>query len=325
MTEWPHLLRQVSLQGEGTHSEERPCGREAETAARRLQALGHLQPQNRAETRTRLPLTACRRDQPSRHLTSRLGPPEPWKATFLLFPATYLVGTAAMGRESSVPTPRCTSAQAGKRGPREPGPCEPCFSLQSAHSELPKRHSPSPAGCAAASWIPQGCWAAGGVTCPGSHLGRCVSPRAPRPQCLREQTPPRSWTLPTSLPSLQGMHPQDRGSLGPGLRLSHREAGGPAERSPVIPLSAQGGEVFLGGCPCSLPACSSEGLPLMACAPAGLESVPPTFLGSTQSSRCFHGRTQGLLSTEAGTGVLLRTRESLRDTDSESGSSWSDL
>ena len=43
------------------------------------------------------------------------------KATFLLFPATYFVGKAAMGPESSVPTPRCTSAQAGKRGPREPG------------------------------------------------------------------------------------------------------------------------------------------------------------------------------------------------------------
>lgn len=159
MTEWPHLLRQVSLQGEGTHSEERPWGREAETAARRLQALGHLQPQNRAETRTRLPLTACRRDQPSRHLTSRLGPPEPWKATFLLFPATYFVGTAAMGRESSVPTPRCTSAQAGKRGPREPGPCEPCFSLQSAHSELPKRHSPRP------------CWMHRGVLGPAGLPG----------------------------------------------------------------------------------------------------------------------------------------------------------
>lgn len=167
-----------------------------------------------------------------------------------------------------------------------------------------------------------GCQAADGVTCPGSRLGWCVSPCAP---CLREQTPPRSWTLPTSLLSLQGMHPQDRGSLGPGLRLSHREARGPAERSPVIPLSAQGGEVSLGVCPCSLPACGSEGFPLMACAPAGPESVPPTFLGGTENSRCFHGRTRDLLSTKAGTGVLLRTRESLRDTDSESGSSWSDL
>lgn len=153
-------------------------------------------------------------------------------------------------------------------------------------------------------------------------LGVVRFPMCPMPQ----RTDTAQDLDPSHKPSVSaGDAPQDGGGLGPGLRLSHREAGGPAERSPMILLSAQGGEVSLGGCPCSLPACGSEGLPLTACAPAGPESVPPTFLGGTESSRCFHGRTWGPLSTKVGTGVLLRTRESLRDTDSESGSSWSDL
>lgn len=224
MTEWPHLLRQVSLQGEGTHSEERPWGREAETAARRLQALGHLQPQNRAETRTRLPLTACRRDQPSRHLTSRLGPPEPWKATFLLFPATYFVGKAAMGRESSVPTPRCTSAQAGKRGPREPGPCEPCFSLQSAHSELPKRRSPGPC------WMRRG--VLGPTALPGCRRGHVpwVTPGAVRfPMCPSPPVPQRTDTA-------QVLDPSHKPSVSSGDAPA-----GPRQPGPRAAAEPQGG------------------------------------------------------------------------------------
>lgn len=66
-------MTSVLTRGGDSHTEERPQGREAETAVKGLQALGHLDPPEPEETRTRLPLTACRRDQPSRQLTFRLG------------------------------------------------------------------------------------------------------------------------------------------------------------------------------------------------------------------------------------------------------------
>ena len=323
MTEWPHLLRQVSLQGEGTHSEERPWGREGSEASAGPGAPAAPEP---GGDKDQTPSHSLQEGPalPTPHFQTRAS--RTTEGYIPAIPSHLLCGQSSHGTGKQRPHAQMHLSTGREEGsPRARGPVSPASLCSLPTQSSPNAARPGPAGCAAVSWVPQRCQAAGGVTCPGSRLGRCVSPRAPRPRCLREQTPPRSWTLPTSLPSPQGTHPQDRGGLGPGLQLSHREAGGPAERSPVIPLSAQGGEVFLGGCPCSLPACSSEGLPLMARAPAGPESVPPTFLGGTQSSRCFHGRTRGLLSAEAGTGVLLRTRESLRDTDSESGSSWSDL
>ena len=69
----PRAMTHVLPRGGDSHTEERPRAREAETAVKHLQALGHLEPPEPGETRTRLPLTACRRDQPSRQLTSRLG------------------------------------------------------------------------------------------------------------------------------------------------------------------------------------------------------------------------------------------------------------
>lgn len=161
----------------------------------------------------------------------------------------------------------------------------------------PSAARPGPAGHTEASWVPQ--------SRPGRRRGvQGHVPRVMRGGSAFSHGPPTPVPRRTDIAPAPGPFPQDGGGLGPGPRLSQREAGGPAECSPVIPPSPQGGEASLDGCPCSLPACGSEGLPLMACGPAGPESVPLSSLGGTESSGCFLRRMWGPLSTEAATGVF---------------------
>lgn len=126
--------------------------------------------------------------------------------------------------KAASPRPDAPQRRQGRGVPASPGPCEPCFSLQSAHSELPKRRSPRPC------WMRRG--VLGPAALPGCRRGHVpwVTPGPVRfPTCPSPPVPQRTDTAqvldPSHKPSVSSGDPP-AGPRRPGPRAAAEPQGG---------------------------------------------------------------------------------------------------